>query len=354
MRCLVLVLGVLLASPVYGLEYPCPSDPGFCYLDVANDGCFDAGTDVGPIDGSLEAGTFNSPDPMPGSIVCPPSVDDLRISLDELTKWETAPGGDVLLYRTHLSMAAPGFRLVIAAGGDVLVGGRVDVELSASGQNVIVDADVRERSRFTADGDVEVSPGVSLNSGKGGSFVFDVLGEVRFGTGVRIRTGVFQVLAGDVIADSLNVVSGVRMTGRHFISTGYTKMKSKGELTFALNGDLSFERVLLKNVAPTVDVASFSIGDPNGKISKVITGKNGYLIMESTGDVTLDLVDLRLGELGDQASEITAANITHRSGRLRGRPGTAVTFSSPGTCDLTGTKVVKVALSTACGGVVGP
>lgn len=40
------VLGLfLMATPALALEYACPTDPGFCYRDLANDGCFDSGAD---------------------------------------------------------------------------------------------------------------------------------------------------------------------------------------------------------------------------------------------------------------------------------------------------------------------
>ncbi len=71
----------LLLMPTLALaaEYPCPSDPGFCYRDIGNDGCFDSGTDVGPITAAIEASSTPSA-PIPGSIVCPPSVSSLAPS----------------------------------------------------------------------------------------------------------------------------------------------------------------------------------------------------------------------------------------------------------------------------------
>ncbi len=63
---------LLMAPPALALEYPCPSDPGFCYRDVGNDGCFDGGVDDGPIKAEIEGQFSFPPFPDPGSIVCPP------------------------------------------------------------------------------------------------------------------------------------------------------------------------------------------------------------------------------------------------------------------------------------------
>ena len=89
---ILLLLGLALGSPSSAAEYTCPSDPGFCYFDVGNDGCFDGGTDAGPINADLEAGAFPPVGPPdPGSIVCPPSVKKLAVTGP--ASWETAVGG---------------------------------------------------------------------------------------------------------------------------------------------------------------------------------------------------------------------------------------------------------------------
>src|SRR6185436_14403237 len=99
----VLISFLCLASPAFALDYNCPTDPGFCYLDVGNDGCFDSGTDVGPIDDQLETGDFPSPPgpPDPGSIVCPPRVKTLTTTNG--IDWHTAAGGSILLHAARIN-----------------------------------------------------------------------------------------------------------------------------------------------------------------------------------------------------------------------------------------------------------
>lgn len=125
---------VLVAVPAFGATYPCPNDPGFCYFDVANDGCFDGGVDTGPIDADLEAGAYNVGAPAPGSIVCPPSVK--RLNLVAEGQWETSPRGHILIYAAKVSQKTDE-RLTIDSGGDLLVQGRVSAknvtELLAAG-----------------------------------------------------------------------------------------------------------------------------------------------------------------------------------------------------------------------------
>jgi len=99
MKLVTSALVLMIAAPA-AAQYPCPSDPGFCYFDVGNDHCFDPQTDSGPIDEALNSdfpAFGESPDP--GSMVCPPSVRNLSTLA---RSWRTAPGGDVLLYAARL------------------------------------------------------------------------------------------------------------------------------------------------------------------------------------------------------------------------------------------------------------
>lgn len=127
-RIVATLAAVLLHTPATAAEYPCPSDPGFCYRDVANDGCFDSGVDEGPINDEIEGYEEFPVVPEPGSIVCPPSVLELTPS-DTSIRLETLPGSSIMLYGARI-ITSGAFALV--SGGEALVGGRVLVGGSIS------------------------------------------------------------------------------------------------------------------------------------------------------------------------------------------------------------------------------
>src|SRR6185369_16768742 len=92
------VLGILLITKIGNAAvYPCPSDPGFCYRDFGDDGCFDVGVDDGPINDEIEAQSTFPGSPDPGSIVCPPSVLEL-VATGGAMRLATATGSSILFY----------------------------------------------------------------------------------------------------------------------------------------------------------------------------------------------------------------------------------------------------------------
>lgn len=102
---------LLVAAPAIALDYPCPSDPGFCYFDRANDGCFDVGTDDAPSEAEFLQLPYYPFPSEPGSVICPPSVTELKLFR---AFWRLEPGGEVLLYGAHLRVD---HRAEIESGG---------------------------------------------------------------------------------------------------------------------------------------------------------------------------------------------------------------------------------------------
>lgn len=350
---------VVTAGPVLAADYPCPTDPGFCYFDIGNDGCWDAGTDGGAINGALEAGDFNFPFPAPGSIVCPPSVEELEVQTLDNARWAAGTGGHILLYGAEISGDPLDVRLLADDGsGDVLLGNDVRVRLIVQANDVSIEQDVRDTLTVFAEGDVTVADGSFFKARSSISF-FAESGEIRLGSGVKISSSTIQLIGGDIFLSGLRAVAklGYLIRGNDLTATGYTQLKTKagGQITMDVSGDVAFERALLKTNDISLEAASFVVTSPDGKPSRILTGKNGDLEVTTVGSVDLELVDLRVGDPGtSQKAEIEGANIALRNGKIRGRPGTPLTLTSAGTCDLTNSKVVKVDLTTACGSVVGP
>lgn len=81
LRALFILLAIVaFASVARASTDACPSDPGACFVDLDNDGCFDAESDTLGVETQMVAADFDTIDFGPGAgLVCPPSVKRLDI-----------------------------------------------------------------------------------------------------------------------------------------------------------------------------------------------------------------------------------------------------------------------------------
>lgn len=364
---LFLALALLLvatATPAMALDYPCPSDPGFCYLDVANDGCFDAGSDTGPIDALLEAGAYA---PGSGSIICPPSV--AKLNLLTGGDWTTQAGSRIELYAAKIDVH--GRRLDMNSGDAVLLGGPIK---SYNRVTVVAVGDIVVEGKLTgfaadltsADGDILCLPGarfrthLSATTVGGGNVVLDQ---------VRVK-GIADISAtGDVILRSVQVktMQTIAIEGQNILSEG--KLALKTSQTFSSIGldataEIRVERAAI-NSGGTLRMsgADVLLGLPgaNGKLKRSSLRAGVWAPglgpeINATGDVVLEQVTIkspREFEIHTTGSTVTLRDSVVKNGGSS--PGLSTVVATPGsTCDFSGTKFINNALSASCGTVVGP
>ena len=383
MRCLSLaIVGLAVLMPLHGLasEYTCPSDPGFCYFDVSNDGCFDMGVDAGPIDDDLEAGTFPAVGPpAPGSIVCPPSVGTLNVPV--VVSWETAAGGSVLLHGTKV--VGSGGSIAIDSGAKLLIGGRVsntgtllfeaegDVEIRGSLLMVFGSSEVTIRS---VAGSLSIGPRVKIKSGV---MEFDAAGQIELLDRVRLQRKsqngslLSFTTPGELIATNLGVtgagtldleVGSLRMLG--------TTKTSLFRVVVEATGDVEIDHI--KAVQKTsggpagfeVDSSggSVEIGRPgtNGKVRPSTIKVRGGVVVGASGDVVLDRVKMLVpGSVPGGDRLLTAGgNVVLTDSLARGQPSllkdTVLTAGGGATCDITDSKFLATNLVLNCDAVIGP
>lgn len=342
-------------------EYPCATDPGFCYLDVGGDNCWDDGTDTGPID-ALLAGTY-APG-TPGSIVCPPGAQPIIASQN--IDWDTEPGGHILLYGTKVD-AKDESDVRLTAGGRIFVNGQLkasdylrllakddvtlDGKFSAPNRSVLpyltiesLDANIllTSRTKLTAarlyvdadNGNVTFEDRVKIRGlpGEEGN-----RGEVDITTG-----GHFSSLNLSVVADDarFTTTGNALYAGRTIIGV---RNADGARLSVGSTGDLTFEYILAK--APRVSIggsASTTLGAtgalPILRRSKLkSTDKfSANIDLWSNGPLMVDFVKARAPkhaelDLYSAGSSISFVNSSIKAGGFRVRPQT-----SPTTCDLTG------------------
>ncbi len=368
----VLVL-LVAAGPAAALEYTCPSDPGFCYLDVGNDGCFDVGTDTGPIDEDLEAGSFPAAGvPGPGSIVCPPDSGNLKVAV--VTTWESAPGGAILLYGTRV--IGGGGPISITSGARLFLGGRVSNTNAMSIQ---------------AEDDVEIGGSLLLNLSNSGVDVTSVLGGIVIGPRVKIKAGGSTfTAAGDIeLRDRVTLqfkalndletdfVTPGNLTAQNLVSTGGSALAfDVGNLeltekvkvnpswfTVLATGTVRIDRIIQKTGEVDITAASIEIGLPgsNGKVrpSKLNTSQD--IRMAATGDIQLDRVKMLAGSSfsGPDPIDLNAGgDVSVTDGVIRSTPSkprdVTLTAGTGFICDLTDTKFLSTNLTLNCDTVVGP
>lgn len=383
---------VLTVAPTLALEYTCPSDPGFCYLDVANDGCFDAGTDTGPIDAMLEAGSFPDPSPPgfelpadPGSIICPPSVGQLAPSGS--VDWRTGVGGHVRLFEAEvLRPGDPGFsgeEVTIVSGGDLQLGEEIakrsgSVFLLAS-DDVVIHGSIRGGQFVVIDsagGSVWVGPKVRLQA-KVGHVRLESGGDLTMEDKVLIQestsgTGSPQISAGGALTMAnvkVKTKRRVQMAAASIRGLGKTTVRSTGggavpptcEMDFSSDsaGSIWFDRLVLKGVGQACfSGGSVRIGD--GVRRSKVTVKpalNGPHEVRVSVDGSVDLD--RLSIVAPSVDITTSGTeVVVTDGLLKatgGTPGTTTLTTGIGsTCDLTGTKLKNMTLSEDCGVLIGP
>lgn len=389
-RLIVPLLAVLLLlGNATGAEYPCPSDPGFCYRDVGNDGCFDSGVDDGPINSEIEEASTLDPTPPPGSLICPPSVTSVSAS-DADIRLATPAGSSVLIYAARFNDV---HELEIVSGEDILFGGDVEprrfVVLRAA-NDVLVEGDIDQRDSQvngglvleSSSGDVRIGPKSRLRAA--GIFADALAGEIHvlekskligqwqsqpsFGSVSLVATGNLLIENATIVA--IGRQSIVDLIGATVTVADRLKVKQRGQnapLRFnvaALAGDVAVDRLVLNTEAPiTFSGENVTIGAmKNGKIprSKIlfnfptpVTGDG--VAITATGAV--DLSRLSLITRDDAVIETTSTSLNFIGGTIKGKKATPTVNVSAGpasTCDLTGTVVKKATLVTSCDAVVGP
>lgn len=167
----VLVAIVAFASVASASDYACPADPGACFVDVENDGCFDADSDTLGVEVQMVAADFDTIDFGPGAgLVCPPSVKRLDIAGIDVN-WRSR--GDASFFGTKIHVPKNVDRF---AGWDL--------RFSAAGAARLVDVKIT--------GDAGAAGGFSA----GGELYLS--GEVHFPLCVECTTrGQFFLITGD-------------------------------------------------------------------------------------------------------------------------------------------------------------
>ncbi len=367
---------VLLASPALSATYPCPSDPGFCYRDVGNDGCFDSGVDEGPINAEIEASEDFPVVPAPGSIVCPPSVGTLTAT-DMSIRLATLPGSSILLYGARIDTSGT-FGLI--SGGDALVGGRVFTG-GAISSSVDANGDVVVENRYrvgsgsqtsnlllsSTSGDVVVGPRAAL-SASDVSFIAPS-GNVTLRNGVSVQaknSAVVSIDAGGSIEMTRPRVkaNALLLVGADISILEKGTLKAAVAALHAAPGDVVIERVSVVAgekgaIAPlTMSGTNITIGVPQaGKTprSKLTYRGDQDVVIAATGVV--DVANVVLKSRTDVDVSTAAGTLEVTGSKLIGigaAPTVTISAGPGSTCDLTGTVVKKATLVTSCDTVVGP
>lgn len=357
-----------LACPAWAqTPYPCPSDPGFCYRDVADDGCFDVGTDEGPIDAELLATSSFDPTPPPGSIICPPSVTSLEAPA--AMQLATPAGSGIRFYGKP--KISPGLQL--QSGADILVSGRVSLprlapgsqslELDAEG-TILVEASTRPigytnqfgRPRVrvrSANGDVVVGGRSKI---KGGPVTLEapsgnvtILDKVKFhDQGLGISAG-GAVLAHDLkCRDDLGIAASL-------VELGGTTVVRKGELSVGATTNIDIDRliahggVILSGHDVTLGIAALGPPRPSKTKDRFVRVLASGAVQLTNFGQTIDL---------DSAIETTGTSLSIVGSKIRGKasaPKDYEIIGGPGaTCDLTGSTFKNVNVLVTCDDVVGP
>ncbi len=375
---------LMMFSPAAALEYPCPTDPGFCYRDVGDDGCFDLGVDEGPINVGIEASANFPLVPPPGSLICPPSVKQLTATASDI-RLATPVGSSVLFYSARVNGV---HFFEVMSGEDILLGERV-----TGLRSTILDAS----------GDIAVEKGVDLKGALTNSLVSleSTSGDITIGPKARFRAAaVFaEAISGNVVllekvkmtakhspttpaAVSLVASGDVTMENATFIIDGSSvefkaeganvfvvrksKLRMKGKFSptradiIASSGDLIIDRITLKTDAPiTFSGTNVTIGvENNGKTprSKITQIREGVTVdILATGDIDID--NLALVSASDVLIDTSGTMLNFLDGLLKGKkvvPTVTVSAGAGSTCDLTGTTVKNATLVTACDTVIGP
>jgi len=367
--------------------YPCGTDPGFCYRDIGDDGCFDMGVDVGPINAAIEGSSMFPLVPPPGSLVCPPSVTSLVASASYI-RLATPAGSDVLFYAATVDAV----NFEVMSGGEILLGNTIfcdrTTDLDAQG-DIAIERGLDFRDAFagwalfveSVAGDVSVGPKARfLDAGTislmaaGGDISLLSKTRMVLGTADKLSEADLTIEAsGDVVLESPAVRarggshSEISITGANVTLLGKGKVKQSSMFSpfrfdmIATAGDLLIEKLKLTTDVPvTLSGTNVTIGVPkNGKTpkSKIVERRasNPPVNIVATDTITLDNVDI--ASSGDVTIDSSGTTVNVLNGQLKGRKATPTITVSAGagsTCDLSGTLVKSATLVTACDTVIGP
>lgn len=364
---LIALVGVAMAVPSAAIEYTCPSDPGFCYFDVGNDGCYDPPADTGPINDLLEAGPYPPVGPpVPGSIICPPDGGKIEQEFGVLANWETAPGGSIEFYLSRLDLrigtVSSGGRLVLATK----IRNRQHGFAWIADQDILIDgvydgARVGDAVMESVNGDVVLEAGSKIRGTSRTEIRTQNGGEIR-AEGARFQSsqGTDLLASGDVILESsaISPTKRILIRGANVSISGKTKLKSDRETTLeALAGDVSIERLNARAVAFAATGTNVTVGlpDSSGKLrpSKI----TAPLQLDIIAGAAITLRRLRTKVENEVVLQSSGTQIDALDCQFRGTDiGSSVELigGAGSVCDLTGTKVLGTTLITACDTVVGP
>lgn len=369
------LLLVTAPSAVLAAEYPCPSDPGFCYRDVGDDGCFDSEVDEGPINDEIEASEGFPAIPAAGSIVCPPSVAELTASNTNI-RLETVPGSSVLFYGTRV-LVSNAFNVI--SGDEALIGGRVFTGST--------------NSSVEAENNVYVEDRIQIDTGAGISDLLlrSLSGDVVVGPKATIKASdvTFEALAGNVtllerVAIQTKNSAVVTMEAGGTVEMSKPKIKANimeldaadisilEKATFKTNftifdanpGDVVVERMSI-NAGDKGFLAPLVIFGTNVTIGVSAGGKTPRSVINYRGDQdvfieavdTIDIDSLVLKCRTGVSIDTLGATVHVQNSKLIGvknSPTFQVSAGPGSTCDLTGTTVKGATLVTSCDTVVGP
>lgn len=368
MRVVVPTVCLLVAAQAVAMEYPCPADPGFCYRDVADDGCFDPGTDEGPIDAELLSSSTFDPAPPPGSIICPPSVQKLEAPSTMLIA--TPSGSSIRIYgKPRIS---PGLEL--RSGGEILLAGRVSLPgLAPGNQRVYLDAEetiwleastrptgfangvARPQVRATSvNGDVVVGPKNKIKAGRvtleapAGSVT--ILDGVNFhDQGVAIHAG------GTVLTKDLRMRDDLGVAGAQVELAGTTAVRKGNVSVRALVGDVLIDRLIAGGdvvlTGEDVTLGRAVLGPP--RPSRM---RDRFVRISATG--AIQITNFAQSPDLNSLIETTGTSISMLFSKVKGKGSTLPDYeiiAGPGSvCDLTGSSFRKIELAVSCDTVVGP
>lgn len=373
MRRIVLAAVWLIVAPggAWAIDYPCASDPGFCYRDFGNDGCFDGGTDDGPINSEIEDSEEFPVSPDPGSIVCPPSVGELTAS-DSSIRLETLPGSSILFYEARISVSAS-FDTI--SGADLLLGGsKIDGSASQS-HSAEADVHLEGRVQLSTFGTPTFSLGASNGSivlgekarikTRGDTVLSAPTGGITLSKGVVLQSeGVVQIDAGGIIEMTRpTVIAGILSLNASDVS-----IFEKGTLNTpfvvidADPGDVEIERVTIKAglqgfLAPLViSGTNVTIGIPqNGRTrtSKIKYNGDQEVFIEASDTIDIDeLVFQSRTDVNIDTTGLTADLTNSKLVGIKNHPTFELTAPAGSTCDITGTFVKKADLVADCETVI--
>jgi hypothetical protein len=371
--CATLIL-VLFDEPASGLPYPCPTDPGFCYRDIGNDGCFDVGTDTGPINADIMGSSSCLPT-VPGSIVCPPSVEELTATV-AFPCLETNPGSSILIYSAKIEAFYPTFN---------------------SGDRILLGGTMQSAGTFTAEGDLLVEKGFNLKEEP--HTLQSTNGNVTIGAKARIRSGGVSIqAAGDVsLLDRATLILGIhnqpvgadltidaggaiQMTRAKIkIDAASSSIVLKGSQIMmhdrlslravapfspqnvditATSGDVTIDRLILKTSFPTtISGTNVTIGVMQDGVTPRSSINQALVNVEATDVIHIDNLRLRSPSNGTFQTDGATIEVFNSDfvGTNQFMPTFFVTANAAGsTCDLTATEVAKATLVTNCDNVIGP